>query len=254
MFLAELDTRGWTLRSIWLTHAHIDHILGVGAVKRATGAPIHLHPLDRPIYDALPQFGGVGRDAGRAGAAAGRRADGRGAGADRRLRVRGPLHPGTLARQRELRGARHGVRRRRAVQRLRRADRPARRRPGHADGHDPVAVPLAARIPPWCTAATGPTPRSASSASPIRFSRGRIRLGDDAGGRAGERARRASRRDRRARRMIGRASDCSVRPLLGPLARPPALPSLRLRRPPARLGLQESLPELRHGLPARGLL
>ena len=56
MFLAELDTRAWTLRAIWLTHAHIDHIMGVGAVKRATGVPIHLHPLDRPIYDALPQF------------------------------------------------------------------------------------------------------------------------------------------------------------------------------------------------------
>jgi hydroxyacylglutathione hydrolase len=57
MFLAELDTRAWTLRGIWLTHAHIDHIIGVGAVREATGALIHLHPLDRPIYDALPQFG-----------------------------------------------------------------------------------------------------------------------------------------------------------------------------------------------------
>jgi hydroxyacylglutathione hydrolase len=57
MFLAELDTRAWTLRAVWLTHGHIDHIMGVGAVKRATGVPIHLHPLDRPIYDALPQFG-----------------------------------------------------------------------------------------------------------------------------------------------------------------------------------------------------
>jgi hydroxyacylglutathione hydrolase len=57
MFLAELDTRAWTLRAIWLTHAHVDHIMGVGAVKRATGVPIHLHPLDRQIYDALPQFG-----------------------------------------------------------------------------------------------------------------------------------------------------------------------------------------------------
>jgi glyoxylase-like metal-dependent hydrolase (beta-lactamase superfamily II) len=57
MFLAELDTRAWTLRAIWLTHAHVDHIMGVGAVKRATGVPIHLHPLDRRIYDALPQFG-----------------------------------------------------------------------------------------------------------------------------------------------------------------------------------------------------
>jgi glyoxylase-like metal-dependent hydrolase (beta-lactamase superfamily II) len=58
MFLAELDTRAWSLGAIWLTHAHIDHILGVGAVHAATGAPIHLHPLDRPIYDALPQYGG----------------------------------------------------------------------------------------------------------------------------------------------------------------------------------------------------
>jgi glyoxylase-like metal-dependent hydrolase (beta-lactamase superfamily II) len=58
MFLAELDTRAWALRAIWLTHAHIDHIVGVAAVQRATGAPIHLHPLDRPIYDALPRFGG----------------------------------------------------------------------------------------------------------------------------------------------------------------------------------------------------
>ena len=57
MFLAELDTRAWALRAIWLTHAHVDHVIGVGAVKRATGVPIHLHPLDRRIYEALPQFG-----------------------------------------------------------------------------------------------------------------------------------------------------------------------------------------------------
>lgn len=54
MFLAELDTRRWALTAIWLTHAHIDHILGVGAVTRATGAPVLLHPADRPLYDALP--------------------------------------------------------------------------------------------------------------------------------------------------------------------------------------------------------
>ena len=58
MFLAELDTRAWSLSAIWLTHAHIDHIIGVGPVHAATGAPIYLHPLDRPIYDALPQYGG----------------------------------------------------------------------------------------------------------------------------------------------------------------------------------------------------
>ncbi|HEX5386241.1 MAG TPA: MBL fold metallo-hydrolase [Gemmatimonadales bacterium] len=57
MFLAELGTRGWTPRAIWLTHAHVDHVLGVAAIKRATGVPIHLHPLDRPLYDALPEQG-----------------------------------------------------------------------------------------------------------------------------------------------------------------------------------------------------
>lgn len=57
MFLAELNTRGWTLRAIWLTHAHIDHVLGVEAVHRATGAPILLHPGDRPLYDRLPEQG-----------------------------------------------------------------------------------------------------------------------------------------------------------------------------------------------------
>ena len=57
MFLAELDTRAWTLGGIWITHGHIDHIMGIAAVHAATGAPVHLHPLDRPIYDALPQYG-----------------------------------------------------------------------------------------------------------------------------------------------------------------------------------------------------
>lgn len=57
MFLAELDTRRWSLRAIWLTHAHIDHILGVSAVKRATGVPVFLHPADRSLYDALAEQG-----------------------------------------------------------------------------------------------------------------------------------------------------------------------------------------------------
>lgn len=56
-FLEELRQRDWTLRAIWVTHGHIDHIMGVGAVHRATGAPIHLHPLDRALYDALPRYG-----------------------------------------------------------------------------------------------------------------------------------------------------------------------------------------------------
>jgi glyoxylase-like metal-dependent hydrolase (beta-lactamase superfamily II) len=54
LFLAELDTRGWALSAIWLTHGHIDHIMGVGAVKEATGVPVFLHPADRILYDRLP--------------------------------------------------------------------------------------------------------------------------------------------------------------------------------------------------------
>jgi glyoxylase-like metal-dependent hydrolase (beta-lactamase superfamily II) len=57
MFLAELDTRRWTLRAVWLTHAHIDHILGVSAVKQATGVPVFLHPADRSLYVALSEQG-----------------------------------------------------------------------------------------------------------------------------------------------------------------------------------------------------
>jgi glyoxylase-like metal-dependent hydrolase (beta-lactamase superfamily II) len=54
-FLAALHDRGWTLRAIWLTHAHIDHVLGVRRVKAVTAAPIYLHPLDRPLYDAVAE-------------------------------------------------------------------------------------------------------------------------------------------------------------------------------------------------------
>lgn len=52
-FLEEARARSRNISAIWLTHAHIDHILGVGAVQQATGAPVHLHPADRPIYDNL---------------------------------------------------------------------------------------------------------------------------------------------------------------------------------------------------------
>lgn len=55
MFLAELDTRAWSLRAIWLTHGHIDHVMGVAAIKRAADVPILLHPADRSLYDAAPR-------------------------------------------------------------------------------------------------------------------------------------------------------------------------------------------------------
>ncbi len=52
--LAVIAGRGWTVEHIWLTHAHIDHVLGVDRVRGATGAPVALHPADRTWYDQLP--------------------------------------------------------------------------------------------------------------------------------------------------------------------------------------------------------
>jgi len=55
--LAALRHRGWTCDGIWLTHGHMDHVLGVPAVRDLTSAPIWLHPADRFLYDAAPSFG-----------------------------------------------------------------------------------------------------------------------------------------------------------------------------------------------------
>lgn len=53
--LGEAKRRGWRVAAIWLTHAHVDHIMGVAAVKTASGAAVHLHPADRELYDSLPE-------------------------------------------------------------------------------------------------------------------------------------------------------------------------------------------------------
>lgn len=42
---------GATLDAIWLTHAHVDHIGAIAGVERVWPVPVHLHPLDRPIFD-----------------------------------------------------------------------------------------------------------------------------------------------------------------------------------------------------------
>jgi len=59
LFLARARHEGWTVRAIWLTHAHIDHVAGVGRVVAATGAPVLLHPSDRPLYDRAAAQGAM---------------------------------------------------------------------------------------------------------------------------------------------------------------------------------------------------
>ena len=56
-FLQTIEAHGLTLRAIWLTHAHIDHVLGVRRVVQATGAPVYLHPDDRRLYDGAAAQG-----------------------------------------------------------------------------------------------------------------------------------------------------------------------------------------------------
>ena len=41
--------------AIWLTHAHVDHVLGVPRIVAETGAPLWLHPADRPLYEAVSE-------------------------------------------------------------------------------------------------------------------------------------------------------------------------------------------------------
>ena len=49
--LAVARARNLHVAAILLTHAHLDHVDGVPLATSATGAPIHLHPDDRVLYD-----------------------------------------------------------------------------------------------------------------------------------------------------------------------------------------------------------
>lgn len=51
LILHKIAAAGARPEAIWITHAHIDHVLGIPRVREATGAPVFLHPADRPLYD-----------------------------------------------------------------------------------------------------------------------------------------------------------------------------------------------------------
>lgn len=43
------------LKGCWLTHAHVDHVLGLAHVHATYGLSPRLHPLERPVYASNPQ-------------------------------------------------------------------------------------------------------------------------------------------------------------------------------------------------------
>ncbi|MEO8576064.1 MAG: MBL fold metallo-hydrolase [Gemmatimonadales bacterium] len=47
---AQIEKLGRIPQAIWITHAHVDHIGGVAALKRKWNVPVFLHPLDEPLY------------------------------------------------------------------------------------------------------------------------------------------------------------------------------------------------------------
>ncbi|ORX77855.1 Zn-dependent hydrolase [Anaeromyces robustus] len=60
-----LKEKGFELESIYLTHAHFDHMLGINGLRKATNAKIYLHEADLELYKMLPLqikfFGYAGR-------------------------------------------------------------------------------------------------------------------------------------------------------------------------------------------------
>ena len=54
LILHKVAASGAKPAAIWLTHAHLDHVMGIPRIKAETGIPVYLHPEDRRLYDAVP--------------------------------------------------------------------------------------------------------------------------------------------------------------------------------------------------------
>jgi hydroxyacylglutathione hydrolase len=57
--LAFAERSGLSIRHILLTHAHVDHVTGVAAAKRALNVPIYLHKDDLFLYDRVVEMGAM---------------------------------------------------------------------------------------------------------------------------------------------------------------------------------------------------
>jgi glyoxylase-like metal-dependent hydrolase (beta-lactamase superfamily II) len=49
--ISAVEASGCTLRALWITHAHVDHVGAITPVKRRFDVPVYMHPFDRPLYD-----------------------------------------------------------------------------------------------------------------------------------------------------------------------------------------------------------
>jgi hydroxyacylglutathione hydrolase len=57
--LALADRLGLAIHHILLTHAHVDHVTGVAAAKRALNVPIYLHRDDLFFYERVVESGAM---------------------------------------------------------------------------------------------------------------------------------------------------------------------------------------------------
>jgi len=57
--LAYAHGQALSIRHILLTHAHVDHVTGVAAAKRALGVPVHLHRDDLFLYEHAVEMGAM---------------------------------------------------------------------------------------------------------------------------------------------------------------------------------------------------
>jgi glyoxylase-like metal-dependent hydrolase (beta-lactamase superfamily II) len=57
LMLRAVDTHALSIKYILLTHAHLDHITGVGRARRALKVPVGLHQADNLLYTSVVQQG-----------------------------------------------------------------------------------------------------------------------------------------------------------------------------------------------------
>ena len=57
--LSFVERQRLTVRHILLTHAHVDHVTGVAAAKKALDVPVYLHRDDLFLYDSAVESGAM---------------------------------------------------------------------------------------------------------------------------------------------------------------------------------------------------